>query len=62
MHLFDGCPISDGASGLLLVAEEMAKSFNHELTCVAGIGLGRECHEVTNSSGEPTPEPVFTTL
>jgi hypothetical protein len=23
------------------------------------IGQGRGCHEMTNSSGEPTPEPDF---
>ena len=40
MHLFDCCPISDGASCLLLVAEELAKKFTDEAIYVAGIGQG----------------------
>lgn len=40
MHLFDCCPISDGASCLLLVAEEIAKNFTDCPIYVAGIGQG----------------------
>ena len=40
MHLFDCCPISDGASCLLLVAEDLAKRFTDEPVYVAGIGQG----------------------
>jgi len=40
MHLFDCCPISDGASCLLLVAEELAKKFTDVPIYVAGIGQG----------------------
>lgn len=40
MHLFDCCPISDGASCLLLVAEDIAKRFTAEPIYVAGIGQG----------------------
>lgn len=40
MHLFDCCPISDGASCLLLVAEEIAKSFTDTPLHVVGIGQG----------------------
>lgn len=40
MHLFDCCPISDGASCLLLVAEEIAKRFTYDPIYVAGIGQG----------------------
>jgi acetyl-CoA C-acetyltransferase len=40
MHLFDCCPISDGASCLLLVPEEMAKSFTDNPVYVIGIGQG----------------------
>ena len=40
MHLFDCCPISDGASCMLLVAEEMAKSFTDHPIYVAGLGQG----------------------
>ncbi len=40
MHLFDCCPISDGASCLLLVAEEIAKKFTDHPIYVTGIGQG----------------------
>jgi len=40
MHLYDCCPISDGASCVLLVAEEMAKNFTDSPLYVVGIGQG----------------------
>ncbi|MFZ0243067.1 MAG: hypothetical protein WAL90_15610 [Desulfobacterales bacterium] len=40
MHLFDCCPISDGASCMLLVAEEMAGDFTDDPVRVLGIGQG----------------------
>jgi len=40
MHLYDCCPISDGASCMLLVAEEMAKDFTDDPVYVVGIGQG----------------------
>jgi acetyl-CoA C-acetyltransferase len=40
MHLYDCCPISDGASCVLLVAEEMAKNFTDNPLYVVGIGQG----------------------
>lgn len=40
IHLFDCCPISDGASCLLLVAEELASKFSDAPLHVAGIGQG----------------------
>jgi len=40
MHLYDCCPISDGASCMLLVGEEIAKNFTDEPIHVAGIGQG----------------------
>jgi acetyl-CoA C-acetyltransferase len=40
MHLFDCCPISDGAACLLLVAEDIAKRFTDNPIGVAGIGQG----------------------
>jgi acetyl-CoA C-acetyltransferase len=40
MHLYDCCPISDGASCVLLVAEEIAGSFTDNPLYVAGIGQG----------------------
>jgi acetyl-CoA C-acetyltransferase len=40
MHLFDCCPISDGASCMLLVGEEIAKNFTDDPIYVRGIGQG----------------------
>ncbi len=40
MHLFDCCPISDGAGCLLLVGEEMARNFTDDPLHVAGLGQG----------------------
>jgi acetyl-CoA C-acetyltransferase len=40
MHLYDCCPISDGASCMLLVAEEMARDFADDPLYVVGIGQG----------------------
>lgn len=40
MHLYDCCPVSDGASCMLLVAEEIARSFTDNPLNVAGIGQG----------------------
>ena len=40
MHLFDCCPISDGASCLLLVAEELASNFTDDALRVVGMGQG----------------------
>ena len=40
MHLFDCCPISDGASCALLVGEEIAKNFTDSPLYVIGLGQG----------------------
>jgi acetyl-CoA C-acetyltransferase len=40
MHLYDCCPISDGASSLLLVAEDMAKDFSDNPIYIIGFGQG----------------------
>jgi acetyl-CoA C-acetyltransferase len=40
MHLFDCCPISDGASCMLLVSEGIAENFTDDPIYVAGIGQG----------------------
>ncbi len=40
MHLFDCCPISDGASCMLLVAEDMARNFTDDPLYIIGIGQG----------------------
>jgi len=40
MHLYDCCPISDGASCMVLVAEETAKQFTDDPLYVIGLGQG----------------------
>ena len=40
MHVFDCCPINDGASCMLLVAEEIAGQFTDVPLNVASIGQG----------------------
>jgi acetyl-CoA C-acetyltransferase len=40
MHLFDCCPISDGAACMLLVAEDIAKNFTDDPIDIIGIGQG----------------------
>jgi acetyl-CoA C-acetyltransferase len=40
IHLYDCCPISDGASCILLASEEIATRFTDEPVHVAGIGQG----------------------
>jgi acetyl-CoA C-acetyltransferase len=40
MHLYDCCPISDGASCMILVAEALAKKFTDKPLHVIGIGQG----------------------
>lgn len=40
MHLYDCCPISDGASCMLLAGEEIAKNFTDAPLYVIGIGQG----------------------
>ncbi|MCF8024448.1 MAG: hypothetical protein K9K82_03045 [Desulfobacteraceae bacterium] len=40
MHLYDCCPISDGASCMLLVAEDIARTFTDSPIFVAGMGQG----------------------
>jgi len=40
LSLYDCCPISDGASCLLLVAEQLAKDFTDNPLYVVGIGQG----------------------
>ena len=40
MHLYDCCPISDGASCMVLAAEEIARNFTDDPLYVIGLGQG----------------------
>jgi acetyl-CoA C-acetyltransferase len=53
LHLFDCCPISDGASCVLLAGEEIARRFTDDPLHVAGIGQGsgrglHACEDLTS--------------
>jgi acetyl-CoA C-acetyltransferase len=53
MHLYDCCPISDGASCMLLVAEHMARDFTDDPLHVVGMGQGsgrglHACEDLTS--------------
>jgi acetyl-CoA C-acetyltransferase len=42
LRLFDCSPITDGAACILLVAEEIAKSYSSDPICIAGSGQGSD--------------------
>ncbi len=53
MHLYDCCPISDGASLMLLAGEDVARTLTDDPIVVAGIGQGsgrglHACPELTS--------------
>ncbi len=53
MHLFDCCPISDGAGCILLVGEEIARRFTDDPLYVVGLGQGsgRGLHSAPDLTG-----------
>ena len=53
MHLFDCCPISDGASCMLLVGEEIAKNFTDDPIYVSGLGQG------SGRGFHASPDPTY---
>ena len=46
LHLFDCCPVSDGASSIVLVSEDIAARRSGPLVRVAGIGHATDTHAV----------------
>ena len=46
LHLFDCCPVSDGAASLVLVSEGVAKKLGGTHVRVAGIGQATDTHAV----------------
>jgi len=46
LHLFDCCPVSDGAASLVLVSEEVAAKLAGPKVRVAGIGQATDTHAV----------------
>jgi acetyl-CoA C-acetyltransferase len=46
LRFFDCCPVSDGASAVLLVPADMAKDFHKKPVKIAGIGQATDTHAV----------------
>jgi len=46
LHLFDCCPVSDGAASVVLVSEEVAAKLDGPRVRVAGIGQATDTHAV----------------
>jgi len=46
LHLYDCCPVSDGAASLVLASEEAAKMLNQPLIRIGGIGQATDTHAV----------------
>ncbi|MBN1266784.1 MAG: thiolase domain-containing protein [Anaerolineales bacterium] len=53
IHLYDCCPVSDGAAALLLVSEEMAKELDAKPVVIAGVGQATDTHTLQERS-DPT--------
>jgi len=53
LHLFDCCPVSDGAASLVLAAEDVAEKLGKAGIVVAGIGQATDTHAV-HERPEPT--------
>ena len=46
LHMFDCCPVSDGAAAVVLVSEEVAAKLDGSTVRVAGIGQATDTHAV----------------
>ncbi len=46
LHMFDCCPVSDGAASIVLVSEEVAGKLGGPMVRVAGIGQATDTHAV----------------
>jgi acetyl-CoA C-acetyltransferase len=44
LHLYDCCPVSDGAAAVLLTSEELAKELKKPLVKIAGVGQATDTH------------------
>lgn len=44
LHLYDCCPVSDGAAAVLLTTEEVAKKLKKPLVALAGVGQATDTH------------------
>ncbi len=53
LHLYDACPVSDGAAALILCPLDMARQFNKTPVLVAGFGQATDTHTLQERS-DPT--------
>ncbi|MFC2043312.1 thiolase domain-containing protein [Chloroflexota bacterium] len=53
IHLYDCCPVSDGAAAVLLTSEEIAKELEAPLVRIAGVGQATDTHTLQERS-DPT--------
>ena len=53
IHLYDCCPVSDGAAAVLLTTEEIAKELGKPVVKLAGVGQATDTHTLQERS-DPT--------
>ena len=53
LHLYDCCPVSDGAAAVLLTTEEIAKELNKPIVTIDGVGQATDTHTLQERS-DPT--------
>jgi acetyl-CoA C-acetyltransferase len=53
IHLYDCCPVSDGAAAVLLTTEEIAKKLKKPLITIDGVGQATDTHTLQERS-DPT--------
>jgi acetyl-CoA C-acetyltransferase len=53
IHLYDCCPVSDGAAAVLLTTEEIAKELGKPSVYIAGVGQATDTHTLQERS-DPT--------
>ena len=53
LHLYDCCPVSDGAAAVLLASEEAAKELKSPAVRIAGVGQATDTHTLQERS-DPT--------
>jgi acetyl-CoA C-acetyltransferase len=53
LHLYDCCPVSDGAAAVLLTTEEIAKELKKPIVTIDGVGQATDTHTIQERS-DPT--------
>ncbi len=53
LHLYDCCPVSDGAAAVLLTTEEIAKELKKPIITIDGVGQATDTHTLAERS-DPT--------